>query len=1019
MADIQQKMSKKVAQLTKVILHLNTKNDENESHIESVKKSYEDEIAEIVVDCNKKLALSFETIEKLKADKPHEQELIKLQLEQARKHAVADLENYNKEVDKREKKLSRQWTEKIRNLTDDLRDIKTRSTTQTGKLNEALSQLDNQRHAAETHKSQKQKEILALQRDLSNTRKELDEKNQNIREQLEIEQQKHEKECRRLTEDLENQKALAEEEKKHLCTTSSAEHEQIEKDLRNSIAELQSQISTVKKESSHELDRHKKELEAYTTRRQEVSSQLDATKHQLRELKEKLSTVEAELKSESAKVGDMQKRLETERKRTKLKDEELVRLSQKLQQSTEKCTDIEQREEKRIKQTAASAEESKKRLAASNEVCNTLKKQIDTNKEEMVKMEEDLRTKLEDQTDKLVEQVETINRLRSQVLKATEQANVEKTAQAAVISAERKRYDDIKESKSKLEERLSQDEAATVAREAAVVAEWEKKLLDAESAIEKSLSEQHSTVVRKLQEQQSESMRLMKVTFDLKDTNILEQQKRLEDSNRALEEIKKRLDEDTKLSRSRCDEIETHAQKLEGELKKQTKEKLEQQAQIQELEKRCNEWREKHENSTFGKETELRKKEQEVRISYEALLQSEQSKKTEELKFLTDEKNQIRERMQQHREEHLKEKRKWELEISELRASLNNDIETTTNDLRRSLQSVQAELHSAKTKSKEEIDNLETRHKREIHEQELVRSRAIELVSADLEAANNQAIQKTHSEQREAIKSLHKSQDDRLEQMQKQHRDDQDKLRTTHEAERKRLSDAIESTRQSHNTVVSSLTSQIQTLSDSNEKQQQDIEALKQQCEQEATTVAELTDKLNTSAECHHSEISRLRQSQVTELEALARRQEQAMDEMKVPNWCSNMLGIIAEWSDESARIQQMFDQRPPREEDIAKIRFFEQQIIEKEHCLKQLQDQSQLYQLELANRERNYNHVFGGGVTPNIGVLNPIQKLKSAQNKSTVHQLGSGSTVLVSSLPADESRRRQSLQCDKTGKWR
>lgn len=45
--DFHHKMSKKIAQLTKVIYHLNTKNDDHEFQLKALADSYESEIEEV------------------------------------------------------------------------------------------------------------------------------------------------------------------------------------------------------------------------------------------------------------------------------------------------------------------------------------------------------------------------------------------------------------------------------------------------------------------------------------------------------------------------------------------------------------------------------------------------------------------------------------------------------------------------------------------------------------------------------------------------------------------------------------------------------------------------------------------------------------------------------------------------------------------------------------------------------------------------------------------------------------
>ena len=52
LSDVQLKMSKKIAQLTKVIFHLHTKNEEHKSFRKSYQNAYEKEINTILRDAN-------------------------------------------------------------------------------------------------------------------------------------------------------------------------------------------------------------------------------------------------------------------------------------------------------------------------------------------------------------------------------------------------------------------------------------------------------------------------------------------------------------------------------------------------------------------------------------------------------------------------------------------------------------------------------------------------------------------------------------------------------------------------------------------------------------------------------------------------------------------------------------------------------------------------------------------------------------------------------------------------------
>ena len=57
-------MSKKIAQLTKVIFHLHTKNEENKSFKQAVTNAYEKEVNIILQDCNNTIAKYKEALDK-------------------------------------------------------------------------------------------------------------------------------------------------------------------------------------------------------------------------------------------------------------------------------------------------------------------------------------------------------------------------------------------------------------------------------------------------------------------------------------------------------------------------------------------------------------------------------------------------------------------------------------------------------------------------------------------------------------------------------------------------------------------------------------------------------------------------------------------------------------------------------------------------------------------------------------------------------------------------------------------
>jgi hypothetical protein len=79
--------------------------------------------------------------------------------------------------------------------------------------------------------------------------------------------------------------------------------------------------------------------------------------------------------------------------------------------------------------------------------------------------------------------------------------------------------------------------------------------------------------------------------------------------------------------------------------------------------------------------------------------------------------------------------------------------------------------------------------------------------------------------------------------------------------------------------------------------------------------------------------------------------------------------------------LQDMYDNRPSRDEDVALIKHLQGEVEVKDEALKKAYEDMKFYKLELINREENYNKVFGA--SPNVGILNPINKKKDVKNTS------------------------------------
>uniref|UniRef100_A0A8C9G2F6 Uncharacterized protein n=1 Tax=Pavo cristatus TaxID=9049 RepID=A0A8C9G2F6_PAVCR len=72
--------------------------------------------------------------------------------------------------------------------------------------------------------------------------------------------------------------------------------------------------------------------------------------------------------------------------------------------------------------------------------------------------------------------------------------------------------------------------------------------------------------------------------------------------------------------------------------------------------------------------------------------------------------------------------------------------------------------------------------------------------------------------------------------------------------------------------------------------------------------------------------------------------------------------------------MEEKYKNRESRPEDLQLISELKDLIAERDQLIKKLIEDKKFYQLELVNRETNYNKVFNA--SPNVGVINPLVKV-------------------------------------------
>ncbi|XP_053193403.1 protein FAM184A-like [Scomber japonicus] len=85
---------------------------------------------------------------------------------------------------------------------------------------------------------------------------------------------------------------------------------------------------------------------------------------------------------------------------------------------------------------------------------------------------------------------------------------------------------------------------------------------------------------------------------------------------------------------------------------------------------------------------------------------------------------------------------------------------------------------------------------------------------------------------------------------------------------------------------------------------------------------------------------------------------------------------------------EEKFRNRESRPEDLQIIAELKDMVSERESLVKKLVDDKKFYQLELVNRETNFNKVFNA--SPNVGVINPLIKQKRKNEKTAASRFSS-----------------------------
>ncbi|XP_070541260.1 LOW QUALITY PROTEIN: protein FAM184A-like [Ptychodera flava] len=1021
--DLHLKMSKKIAQLTKVIYALNTKNDEHDQIVQSLKDVHEEEMQQLMAETKEKLSLYKS---KINSDTDQRRRIETLEMsiaehERQRRDMATEFANHKRKAEEREMQLTVEHSQKILNLSKELLQVKKDFEAKLKHFEDMQTRYDKDKQAViEDMRKAHAKEIDELLRaqhmqhsDLSGEKAKLEQryrdeitqlqgkyeqlmtdKNQlceDYEAKLSKAQAFYEKELAVLRENELKNKTQEWQERENALKRQFAEKEQIytgklknsqiselsEEDLAALKQRLDLAESSLESRESDSLDLNKQlayakqEASVAMTRLKQVEGELIASKErgsqQAAELLKKsslLGTLEAtrmsneatikDLQSELSKVRDRLSWLENERKSLQDKSQSLAQqkgdqlkaLEQALEDLSAEKEALRERYEQQLDTAKEMAKDDRARLLKEHEINITdlikrhkgeLENAKKSGKEQLDLIKQELQKKLNEERDKLLRENEKV-------------------------------HTEFDKMKSELSVKLETAEKE-IARLGKLVSESEQGLGSASSHID-SLKDLNSKLQSELDTTKS------KLRSSESDANSLktdvERLKRERDNQMEVyrNEMKMKLDQLSRdLDNKWADTLRQECHKLRMELTDQHSE--DKKAALQQL---------KH------------LKDQEM----DAARQGWQVKVEELLQQISTLKKNLSNKIQETSEEAVRLKEAMEMEIARLKQEMNDAAEEYGKKVAAIEASHIEEKKSLDMERRKDLQSLEARME-ETHQEELNAHNLANKIA--VETARDEA-EKRRVADIDDLKAQHQQQSEKLKAEQnKRHMSEMDQLTRAHKTQmaavKMELERAIElKSRQEkeHRDKVADLQDDLRHRERHIDNVEADIKELK-----------ENIDKLNKELEFKGQEILRIQSETNAKLRKqeaeLGKKKQKEMDKLAAEHLreTQNMLGEFNRaqdlLKDKISALQIMLEEaedryarRESRPEDLQTIEQLREAMAEREALMKQLVDEKRYYQMELVNRETNFNKVFNAN--PNVGVLNPLAFGK--KKKTSAGSMGS-----------------------------
>ncbi|KAG9493424.1 protein FAM184A isoform X3 [Eleutherodactylus coqui] len=983
-AELHLKMSKKIAQLTKVIYALNTRNDEHESGVQAIKEAHEEEIQQILAETREKI-MQYKNKVSEETDLKRKIQALEESLEEHKKikhQALTEFEVYKHRVEDMQLCAEAQHVQRVVTMSREVEEIRKRFEERIRSFMQLQVQFEKDKRAAleelrATHRVELQ-ELLKAQHNqnatLNKGQETLEEMHRLQVEELNKKLEDLRLERKKLVEDYEGKLSKAQAfyeheldalkrsqhftaENLHACKQKEAE---LKREFQTQEAILQKNLGILKTE----FQVVQEEAGSLKEKCQKLQSSLSTAENNVQVLQKQLENVKQEEMSLLSKQKDLESELAAARERLQQQATELVLKASHIgmlqaTQMTQEATiqDLES-EKARIKEKIARLEEERAMLQSKNQNLDerqrqqilALEKKINEAKQTQRECYEkeliNLRIKFEEETVQLKE----ANAKTLEEMSWKHQAALE-----AVQTSSNKE-------KKKLQMELQQ--------------QYEKEKLcleDDKNQMRQQFESLKEELTNKLTSANQEICRLQDLvkkseqglgSAECHITNLKDAQDRLQNE----------LD----VTRERLRETSDSLFAVQGELEKE---------------------RQQHEAviCTMREEERLKieKVARDLELKWTESLRQECNKLREELSVQHEEnKKSALAQLQQLKEREINTaKDNWQKKVEDLleqRHSLGealhksiSNISLLKQNLEMQLCQSQNALQQLQSQFGQERQRL-TRELQELEEEHQQRQKSLKeahmLAFQSMEEAKDQ-------EQKDLEDRLHQKYSEELQSVKDAHKQVMDMLRLEMEQELQTLRFELEDEGKA---MLASLRSEL------NHQHAAAIDQLRNHHQQEMEAAAAELER--------HKEFSRHQESEylgrVGELEKQLKHQEQHVSslnkELLILHESINTLTKELEFkgkeilrirseANQQIRLSEMdekYQNRESRPEDLQVISELKDMVAERDQLIKKLIEDKKFYQLELVNRETNFNKVFNA--SPNVGVINPLVKQKKKNDKPT-----------------------------------